>query len=230
MPIPAQAIAAGAAAILAPAGTVLDDLRAVLVAEPEPRRAFALAAARFFGAQPEVMAAVTGTNGKTSTVTFCRQMWTLAGHRAASLGTLGVSSPGLNTHGGLTTPDPAGLHRLLADLARDGISHAALEASSHGLDQHRLDGLTLRAAAFTNLTRDHLDYHHDMDSYARAKLRLFQDLLPSGAAAVVNADADPSAGILDIARARGLRVLRYGTAGVELRLDAAHPTPEGQDL
>ena len=161
-----------------------------LLEDPEPRRRLAQIAAGLAGAQPRVMVAVTGTNGKTSTVEFLRQIWVAGGKPAASLGTLGLIAPGFDPGPGLTTPDPVSLAQTLAGLARAGVQHAAMEASSHGLDQFRLDGVRLAAAAFTNLTRDHLDYHGSVDAYRAAKLRLFAELLPSGAPVVASSDMD----------------------------------------
>lgn len=228
--IPA-AVAAGAAAILAPDDTEVDTGSAVLFTAAEPRRLFALMAARFHKGQPEYIAAVTGTNGKTSTAVFTRQLWSTLGRASASLGTIGVTSPKRNLPGGLTTPDPVTLHRVLSELVReDGVTHACLEASSHGLDQYRLDGLELSAAAFTNLTRDHLDYHPNMESYARAKLRLFRDLLPGGCAAVINADSDWSERFFEVCRLRGHRLIGYGRNGSELRLVERTPDADGQVL
>lgn len=224
----ADAVAKGAVAVLAPTGTDIADAAAIV--DDEPRRAFALMAARFFGRQPATMAAVTGTNGKTSVAVFTRQIWTRLGLAAASLGTLGVTWPKGNIDGGLTTPDPVSLHRTLAELAADGVTHAAFEASSHGLDQFRLDGVTIRAAGFTNLTRDHLDYHPDMEHYAGAKLRLFGELLPAGGAAVINADSDLAPRLVALCRARGHQVLTYGAAGEALRLVERTPEADGQVL
>ena len=223
-----QAVGRGAAAILAPAGTVADTGTAVLVTEAEPRRAYALAAAAFFARQPRVMAAVTGTNGKTSTVSFTRHIWTRMGLAAASLGTLGITAPGWPARPSLTTPDPADLHAALAELADAGIDHAAMEASSHGLDQYRLDGVRLQAAAFTNLSRDHLDYHGDMAGYLAAKLRLFAQLLPADGVAVVNADSDAAERVVAAAGAR--RLIRFGRAGAELALKDIRPDAHGQVL
>ncbi len=224
----AQALAAGAAAILAPLDTRADTGAVPLLTVADPRRAFALAAAALAGAQPETMVAVTGTNGKTSTVTFARRMWAHQGLKSASLGTLGIQAEGWPERPGLTTPDPADLHAALAELAADGITHAAMEASSHGLDQHRLDGVRLKAAAFTNLTHDHLDYHGDTEAYLAAKLRLFAQLLPADGVAVVNAD-DPAAGRV-IAAAGDRRLIRFGRAGTELRLVGVRPRSGGQVL
>ena len=222
--IPA-AEAAGAAAILAPEGTAPG--RAPMLWAADPRRALALAAAALAGPQPGCVVAVTGTNGKTSTVDFLRQLWTLAGHRAASIGTLGLVAEGFPPGPSLTTPDPVALHAMLARLAAAGVTHVAMEASSHGLDQRRLDGVRLAAAGFTNLTRDHLDYHGDMAGYRAAKLRLFNALLPDGAAAVANADMD--AATLAALRVRpGL--LTVGEAGCGLRLRRQQPRPDGQEL
>ena len=225
----ADAIGKGAVAVLAepgaevPAGTVL-------ITDPNPRRRFALMAAAFHRRQPETMTAVTGTNGKTSTAEFSRQIWRHLGLPAASIGTLGIIAEGWDNPGGLTTPDPEALHAALAGLADHGISHACMEASSHGLSQYRLDGVRLKAAAFTNQTRDHLDYHGDMERYAQAKLRLFAEVLPEGAAAVINADSDLAARVEDLAKARRQRVLSVGRRGREIRLTGAVSLPAGQAL
>ena len=188
----ADAAARGAIAILAAPDAPLPTLdpAIAIVRDANPRRRLALMAAAFAGAQPGTIAAVTGTNGKSSTVHFLRQIWAQLGQKAASVGTLGIVSPALNRGPGLTTPDPVRLHTDLAAMARDGVTHLAIEASSHGLDQHRLDGLHLSAAAFTNLTHEHLDYHASMDAYFAAKARLFEALLPPAGTAVVNADSD----------------------------------------
>ncbi|MBU8538788.1 UDP-N-acetylmuramoyl-L-alanyl-D-glutamate--2,6-diaminopimelate ligase [Falsiroseomonas tokyonensis] len=230
----AQAVAAGAAAVLAPAGTdwPQDVPARPLLQAADPRRALALIASAFHGAQPRICIAVTGTNGKTSSVDFLRQLWTLDGQRAASLGTLGLRAVGFPEGPSLTTPDPVALQAMLAALARAGFEAAALEASSHGLEQRRLDGVRLAAAGFTNLTRDHLDYHGDMDAYRAAKLRLFDTLLPPGAAAVANAEMDGATreALRGIAAARGLRLMTVGEAGETLRLVAQAALPEGQDI
>ena len=230
----ADAVAHGAAAVLAPDGT--DWPPGVpprpLLTDPEPRRRLAQIAAVLAGAQPKTVAAVTGTNGKTSTVDFLRQIWTLHGVRAASLGTLGLIAEGFEAGPGLTTPDPVALARMLAKLARAGVTHAAIEASSHGLDQFRLDGVRLAAGAFTNLTRDHLDYHATLENYRAAKLRLFAELLPKGAPAVASTALDPHSltGLREIAQARGLRLLTVGEAGDAIRILRATPRPDGQEL
>lgn len=184
----------------------------------DARHTLALAAARFYSHQPKTIVAVTGTNGKTSVASFTRQIWAALGNAAASIGTIGVTSPKGEIKGGLTTPDPVGLHRLLADLCDEGVTHLAMEASSHGLDQRRLDGVRLDAAAFTNLTRDHLDYHETMDAYLAAKLRLFDVLLPQGAGAVVDADQREAFAVASIAEKRKLKFLSVGRKGRDLKL------------
>ncbi len=188
------------------------DLRVPLIEVDDARRALALSAARFFVSQPETMVAVTGTSGKTSVASFVRQIWEQAGFAAASIGTTGVIAPGRNEYGSLTTPDPVALHGLLAELAKSGVTHAAMEASSHGLDQRRLDGVRLAAGAFTNLGRDHMDYHPTVDHYHHSKLRLFDTLLDKGAPAVVFADDAWSEPTVEAARAAGLNVLHRRTA------------------
>jgi len=230
----AEAVARGAAAVIAPEGTEWPAgvPPRPLITSADPRRTLARMAAAFYGAQPRIVVAVTGTNGKTSTVDFLRQIWTSAGERAASLGTLGVIAEGFASGPSLTTPDPVALHATLAALAGAGVGAVAMEASSHGLDQRRLDGVVLAAAGFTNLTRDHLDYHGTMEAYAAAKLRLFDTLLPAGAAAAAMAGMEPGvlAALCAIARARGLRLLTVGETGDAVRLIAARPRPDGQDL
>ncbi len=227
----ADAVARGAVAVLAPVGTRWPAGVAArpLIEDAEPRRALARLAAAHAGAQPATVVAVTGTNGKTSTVEFLRQLWALGGLPAASLGTLGVVAPGRAPGGGLTTPDPVALARTLAGLARAGVAHAAMEASSHGLDQFRLDGVRLAAAGFSNLTRDHLDYHGSIEAYRGAKLRLFAELLPEGAPCVANADMEPAtfAALRDIVRARRLDLRSFGEAGGWVRLMRATPRPDG---
>src|SRR5207253_8656090 len=160
--------------------------------------------------QPETIAAVTGTSGKTSVAAFTRQIWQRLGHASASIGTIGLVSPKRTLYGSLTTPDPIELHRQLDEIARDGVTHLAFEASSHGLDQYRLDGVRIAAGAFTNLSRDHMDYHPDVAHYLAAKLRLFRDLVIDGGAAVISADHDCSAEAVDAARARRLRIMAIG--------------------
>jgi UDP-N-acetylmuramoyl-L-alanyl-D-glutamate--2,6-diaminopimelate ligase len=228
----ADAVQRGAAVILAGTDAVLPPLDppVVVLRDPNPRHRVALMAAAFAGLQPSTIAAVTGTNGKSSTVHFVRHVWTALGHKAASVGTLGIVSPGFTRDAGLTTPDPVQLHADLATLAREGVTHLAIEASSHGLDQHRLDGLKLSAAAFTNLTHEHLDYHVSMDAYFAAKARLFEALVPEGGTAVVNADSDRTAQLAGICARRGIRFWTYGAKGKEFRLVRDAPTPRGQHL
>ena len=206
------AVAAGAVAIAGDHPTV-GSCPLPVVITPNPRRALALAAARVFPQQPAAIAAVTGTSGKTSVAAFTRQIWASLGHVSASIGTIGLVSPTRTVYGSLTTPDPIALHRQLEEIAHDGVTHLALEASSHGLDQFRLDGVRISAGGFTNLSRDHLDYHPDLAHYLAAKLRLFRDLLAPGSAAVISADHDCSAQVIDTVRARGLRLITVGAHG-----------------
>ena len=227
-----QAVARGARVILAPTGTDLPATLSgvALITDDRPRRRFARMAAAYYGRQPATIAAVTGTNGKTSTANFARQIWETLGKSAASLGTLGITAPGLEQYGALTTPDPVALHASLAELAEAGITHLAMEASSHGLDQHRLDGVRVTAAGFTNLSRDHLDYHGDMEAYLAAKSRLFDEILVPDGAAVLNADTPECAALAARAEAAGRRVMLYGVKGREIRIDSAAPVPRGLDL
>ncbi|MDX8534935.1 UDP-N-acetylmuramoyl-L-alanyl-D-glutamate--2,6-diaminopimelate ligase [Mesorhizobium sp. VK25A] len=214
----ADAAARGAAAIVTGRDTTVSGLSIPVLAVDDPRLALALSAARFFGRQPETMVAVTGTAGKTSVAAFTRQIWEQAGFVAASIGTTGVVAPGRNEYGSLTTPDPVALHRLLKELADSGVTHASMEASSHGLDQRRLDGVKLAAGGFTNLGRDHMDYHPTVEDYHRAKLRLFDTLLPKGAPAIVFADDPWSEPTIKAAKAAGLKVLTVGRHGDFLTL------------
>ena len=229
-----QALAKGAAAVLAPADTP-NGAAPVLVTSGDVHRAYALAARSFYGVQPAVCVAITGTNGKTSVAAFCRQIWAGLGLKAASMGTLGVVSQTGNvnralTPPGLTSPDAADAARMLADLASSGVTHLALEASSHGVDQRRLDGVTLKAAGFTNLTQDHLDYHGTMEAYRDAKLRLFETLLPRGRTAVLNADSDAYSSFASASIMSGLGVMGVGQRGRDLALIGRTATPEGQRL
>ena len=213
------AIAAGAVAVLAerrPDAPLPEGI--VFVRVGNARRALALVAARFYSRQPRIIAAVTGTSGKTSVAAFTRQIWTALGHRAASIGTIGIVSPRGETYGSLTTPDPVALHRSLEALAGDGVTHLAIEASSHGLDQYRLDGLRIAAAAFTNITRDHLDYHATFEAYFAAKLRLFEALLPPGGAAIIEVDHVHADAVIAAAEARGLSITSVGRNGTGIRL------------
>ena len=187
-------------------------------------------ASRFYGDPSAAMTVVgvTGTSGKTSVVAFTRQLWDSLGYDAASLGTIGVVSRHRNTYGSLTTPDPVALHRALSELASEGVTHLALEASSHGLDQHRLDGVRIAAAAFTNLSRDHMDYHPTIEHYLAAKLRLFTELSRKGAPAVIAADHEHSATVIAAARAHKLDVVTVGRRGEAVRLVDAEIDGFGQ--
>jgi UDP-N-acetylmuramoyl-L-alanyl-D-glutamate--2,6-diaminopimelate ligase len=212
-----QALAAGAAAIMAEkSGDVPPGIAFVQVSNA--RRALALAAAAFFPRQPNIIAAVTGTSGKTSVAAFTRQIWTALGEKAASIGTIGVVSPTAETYGALTTPDPVELHRTLDQLAGEGVTHLALEASSHGLDQHRLDGVRVAAGAFTNLSRDHLDYHPTIEAYLTAKLRLFTDLIVAGGTAVIGVDDCYAGQVVEAAAKRGLKIMTVGVHGDAIKL------------
>lgn len=196
----------------------------------DARLALAKAAAFFYPRQPGTIVAVTGTAGKSSVADFCRQIFQSLGHEAASLGTLGVISSKGAEYGSLTTPDPIALHRTLDALAGAGVSHLAVEASSHGLDQRRLDGIRLSAGAFTNLGRDHLDYHPTLDDYLNCKMRLFRALLPDGAPAVINMDGDRAGDVLAACAARGLRTFTTGARGEHLSLLSVEARAFGQDL
>src|SRR6476619_2565407 len=214
-----DALASGAAAVMAervPPAPLPDGVAFVRVGDV--RRALSLAAARFFARQPETIAAVTGTSGKTSVAAFTRQIWAATGERAASIGTIGLVSPTREVYGSLTTPDPVALHRSLDELAGEGVTHLAMEASSHGLDQRRLDGVRVAAGAFTNLSRDHLDYHPTLEDYLAAKLRLFTDLIVPGVAAVVAADHEQADAVVAAPRRRRLRLLTVGRRGDGIRL------------
>jgi UDP-N-acetylmuramoyl-L-alanyl-D-glutamate--2,6-diaminopimelate ligase len=213
----AEAIAKGARAVVAEPR--VNQANITLIRDSNPRRRLALAAARFHSQQPEICVAVTGTNGKTSVASFVRQIWQSMGFRAASLGTIGVAGPAGDEYLTHTTPDPVELHALLARLkGRDRVSHLALEASSHGLAQFRLDGVKLAAGAFTNISRDHLDYHPSFEDYFSAKMRLFDELLPAGAPAVVHADSRQAEQVIAIAKKHGLIPFTVGEKGAELKL------------
>jgi UDP-N-acetylmuramoyl-L-alanyl-D-glutamate--2,6-diaminopimelate ligase len=225
--IPA-AIAAGAIAVVArPEATVEGALH---IADAEPRRELARMAALFFAPFPETVVAVTGTNGKTSTVELTRQLWRMAGHHAASIGTLGVTTADDQVSTGLTTPDIVTFLSNMAGLRREGVSHAAFEASSHGLSQYRTEGLPVQAGAFTNLSRDHLDYHITMEAYLEAKLRLFTEVIDHDGAAVIWADDPASARVAELAQERGLRIMTVGAQGDTLKLVDRAPTQLGQKL
>jgi UDP-N-acetylmuramoyl-L-alanyl-D-glutamate--2,6-diaminopimelate ligase len=229
----ADAVTRGAVAVLAEtdvATQLRTDVQIPVLDDDNPRRRFALLAARFYSSQPERIAAVTGTNGKTSIVNFARQLWQAMGRNAASVGTLGVMSADYVEPGSLTTPDSIELHRILSELKRRGVERLAMEASSHGLDQYRLDGVELTAAVFTNLTRDHLDYHKTFEAYLAAKMRLFNAVLPEGGLAVINADSPEFEHVATIARARRQRIVTYGTRGDDVRILSANATANGQHL
>ena len=223
-----QAVAAGAVAVVARPEAKVEG--APHIADPNPRRLFARLAARFFAPFPDVCVAVTGTNGKTSTVELARQLWRALGHNAASIGTLGVTTSVDQVSTGLTTPDIVTFLSNMAGLRKEGITHAAFEASSHGLAQYRTEGLPVEAAAFTNLSRDHLDYHGDMDSYFEAKMRLFDEVVSDGGTAVIWADDARSRDVIDRARKRGLRLLTIGENGDGIKLLKREPTQLGQKL
>jgi UDP-N-acetylmuramoyl-L-alanyl-D-glutamate--2,6-diaminopimelate ligase len=229
-----QAIERGAVAVMGPEATPRPRTPdgVPYLAQANPRRALARMAAGFYDAQPKTVVAVTGTNGKTSVASFARQIWTRLGVKAASLGTLGVSAPGYERKASLTTPDPVALQAELAELAKLGIDHLAMEASSHGLEQFRLDGVRVSAAAFTNLTRDHLDYHGTMEDYRDAKLRLFTELMAPGGIAVLNCDSDAYEAFRAAAASKDHTVIAYGkSAGDDdIRLHDATPRAHGLDL
>ena len=223
-----EAVDRGAVAVVA--GPEASASRVPLLSDAEPRRLFAELAARFYAPFPETVVAVTGTNGKTSTVEMTRQIWRMSGHRSASIGTLGVTTADDQVKTGLTTPDIVTFLNNMAGLKRMGISHVAYEASSHGLDQHRAEGVPLAAAAFTNFSRDHLDYHHTMDAYFEAKMRLFDELLPPGRPAVIWTDDPKSAEVMERARRRGHELLTLGRRGETIRLVEQSPSALGQTL
>ena len=224
----AEAVRAGAVAVVARPEARIEG--AVHIADAEPRRAFARLAARFFGPFPETTVAVTGTNGKTSTAELTRQLWRMVGFHAASIGTLGVTTSDEQVSTGLTTPDVVTFLANMGGLRREGVTHASFEASSHGLAQYRTEGLSVRAAAFTNLSRDHLDYHETMEAYLAAKMRLFTEVVDADGTAVVWADDGASEAVIAAARVRGLRLMTVGEAGEALRLAARTPTQLGQTL
>jgi UDP-N-acetylmuramoyl-L-alanyl-D-glutamate--2,6-diaminopimelate ligase len=223
-----DAVSSGAVAVVSrPQAPVAG---AVHISDEEPRRRFAQLAAKFFAPFPDTIVAVTGTNGKTSNVELVRQLWRMAGQPSASIGTLGVTTSDESVTTGLTTPDIVTFLSNMAGLERMGITHAAFEASSHGLSQYRSEGLPVRAAAFTNFTRDHLDYHLTMQAYFEAKMRLFEEVLAPGASAVVWADDPKSDEVIRRCRARGLEVMTVGAKGDTLKLVARAPTQLGQKL
>lgn len=229
-----QAIQYGASVILTdketplPEGVSAEDV--VHIQDAKPRRRFAIMAANFYAAQPENIVGVTGTNGKTSVVHFTQQLWQLLGNKSMSLGTLGLRGAGYRSVGKMTSPDPVQLHASLADVASAGVTHLAMECSSHGLDQSRVDGVRMTAAAFTNLTQDHLDYHGTMEKYAAAKAKLFANVLIPGGTAVINADSDYASVMEEAAKKRGQRIISYGQKGYDVKLKQQQPHANGQNL
>jgi UDP-N-acetylmuramoyl-L-alanyl-D-glutamate--2,6-diaminopimelate ligase len=224
-----DAVKRGAVAVLTDAETMVEVPDSIVVIrDNNPRQAFAKMTGVFFGKQMDTIVAVTGTNGKSSTVNFCRQLWTVLGHPAACLGTLGMISPTIHRAGALTTPDPVALHSDIAELEAAGVTHLALEASSQGMHQYRLDGVRLTAAGFTNLTRDHLDYHGSMENYFAAKARLFSELVAEGGTAVLNADTPYSTALRRICDGRSLAVVDFGSTAADIRLLQRSALPDGQ--
>ncbi len=216
-----DAVARGAVAVLG-APAIADDVAALgvrFIPDENPRAGLARYAAAFFASQPDIVAAVTGTKGKSSIVAFLREIWTALGKPAASLGTVGVVGPNGTMPLAHTTPDPVEIHELLARLKADGVDRLAIEASSHGLDQHRLDGVTIKGCGFTNITRDHMDYHPTFEDYIAAKLRLFSEVVADGGVAVINADADHAERFIAAAQGRGLTLITVGRKGDTIRLD-----------
>ena len=225
-----QAITAGAKIILTHIDTpdMVGDVQ--VIRDEQPRLRFAKMAAEFYGDQPENIVAVTGSNGKSSTVNFCRQLWALEDIKGASLGTIGVEADGIQLPAGMTTPDPVTLHDNLAKLKKAGITHLAMEASSHGLEQYRMHGVQLQAAGFTNLSRDHLDYHETMEKYLHAKMRLFREVLSADGTAVINADVPEFKDINTMCLEKGIRVFSYGHQGRDLKITSREVLPHGQTL
>jgi UDP-N-acetylmuramoyl-L-alanyl-D-glutamate--2,6-diaminopimelate ligase len=223
-----QAFAQGAVAAIAGRGAA--SSKGPVITVDNPRQVFAHLASRFYGAQPDLIVAVTGTNGKTSVAAFVRQIWAAMGLRAASIGTIGIVGPEGAEYLAHTTPDPVQMHQVLARLKTDHINNVALEASSHGLAQYRLDGIRFAAAGFTNLTRDHLDYHATVEAYFDAKMRLFTELLAPGAPAVINVDTAMAADVVARATAHGLKLFTVGAAGTGLKLISSRREGAGQHL
>jgi UDP-N-acetylmuramoyl-L-alanyl-D-glutamate--2,6-diaminopimelate ligase len=223
-----DAVGRGAVAVVARPEASVDKV--LHLADPIPRRLFAELAAKFYAPYPETVVAVTGTNGKTSTVEMTRQIWRMLGHRSASIGTLGVTTSDDQVKTGLTTPDIVTFLHNMAGLKRMGMTHVAYEASSHGLDQYRAEGVPLAAAAFTNFSRDHLDYHETMDAYFEAKMRLFEELLPAGKPAVIWTDDPKSDEVIERAKKRAHELLTIGRKGETIRLVEQAPTALGQAL
>ncbi len=222
------AVTAGAIAIVARPQARVEG--AAHIADDQPRQAFARMAARYFRPVPETVVAVTGTNGKTSTVEMTRQIWRMLGQRAASIGTLGVTTPDESVSTGLTTPDIVTFLSNMAGLAREGVTHVAYEASSHGLSQYRNEGLPVAAGGFTNLSRDHLDYHADMEDYFAAKMRLFDEVVSDDGAAVICLGDDWAPRACEHAQARGLEVFTVGEGASGINLVSRIPSQLGQEL
>ena len=228
-----DAMARGASAILAPEGTQIDNLAEntpCLITDENPRWRLSQFAARFYEIQPKHVVGVTGTNGKSSVAGFACQIWRLLGHTSGAIGTLGVDADGFRFGSSLTTPDPVALHSTLSRMATSGIDHLALEASSHGLEQYRLDGVRFAAAAFTNLSRDHLDYHSSEENYLNAKMRLFRHLLPVDGAAVLNADSTHFETFAEICRSAGHRVRSFGIQTSDIHIADVSALPDGLQL
>jgi UDP-N-acetylmuramoyl-L-alanyl-D-glutamate--2,6-diaminopimelate ligase len=223
-----KAVERGAVAVVARPEAIVEHVPHL--ADPEPRRLFAELASKYYAPYPETVVAVTGTNGKTSTVEMTRQIWRMSGYRSASIGTLGVTTSDDQVKTGLTTPDIVTFLHNVAGLERMGVTHVAYEASSHGLDQHRCEGVPLAAAAFTNFSRDHLDYHETMDAYFEAKMRLFEELLPAGRPAVIWTDDPKSDEVIDRCKTRGHELLTVGRKGETIRLVERAPSALGQSL
>src|SRR5262245_49078105 len=227
-----DAVKRGATAVLGPPeiADIVRKFKVRFIEDSNPRLKLAEMAAAFYGAQPDIVAAVTGTNGKTSVASFLRQIWAFQGRKAASLGTLGIYAPSGHVALDHTTPDPVGLHRELARLKHEGVNHLALEASSHGLDQYRLDGVVVSAAAFTNITRDHMDYHPTFAHYLASKLALFERLVKAGGVAVVNQDAATAGDFVVADDRRKIKQLTVGTRGETIKLIDQVPHAHGQEL
>jgi len=222
-----KALDKGAACVLAPRGTLING---PVLLDENPRLLFAKMVSNFFARQPANIAAVTGTNGKTSVATFVRQIWQRMNIKAASLGTIGLQGAGFDEPGTLTTPDPVKIHETLKRLSEADVDHLAIEASSHGLEQYRLDGVNISAAGFTNLTRDHLDYHGDMETYMASKMRLLTEVVNGHGSAVINADIAQAHTIVKAATQRGLNVMTYGQKGEYLHVVKVEPCDGGQKI
>ncbi|MBO6782169.1 MAG: UDP-N-acetylmuramoyl-L-alanyl-D-glutamate--2,6-diaminopimelate ligase [Alphaproteobacteria bacterium] len=227
-----DALERGAVAILAPDGTQIPggNAQTHLITDANPRWRLSQFAARYYQRQPKTIVGVTGTNGKSSVAGFTRQIWARLGEKSAAMGTLGLDADGFEAGPSLTTPDPVTLHETLSELSEAGVDHLALEASSHGLDQYRLDGVRFAAAAFTNLTRDHLDYHKTEAAYFEAKLRLFRFLLPLNGAAVLNADSPYFEPVADVCRAAGHRIRSFGIQTSDLHIADVSALADGLRL